>query len=191
MKKYIILLLSVTNTMVFAQSRIVCKTAQDDDKALTIHVSGTIDGESIDFDHKLDLSVLEKSLRFAFKDKVLDSLNIYMTETPVKPKVPKVSRSTKPVIKEVDVEELVAERANDVSSLSKDYTEQPGYGKQSFNKEIIYSADCGVLFMRYKYVKDGEEYEYERTVNAKGKSEKERLRMIEETEKELGLSMIQ
>ncbi len=204
MKKYIILLLSVTNTMTFAQSRIVCKSVQNDDKALSVHISGTIDGQNIDIDHKFDLSMIEKSLRFAFREKIIDSLDIYIPDRPeqpeppkqpVKPKAPKAMKPCKPVTAESDTElsediDLVREN-NDVASWSNDYTAQPGYGKQPFNKEIRYSSDCGELFMRYKYVKDGEEYEYERTVNAKGKSEKERLRVIEETERELGLSLIQ
>lgn len=204
MKKYIILLLSVTNTMTFAQSRIVCKSVQNDDKALSVHISGTIDGQNIDIDHKFDLSMIEKSLRFAFREKIIDSLDIYIPDRPEQPeppkqpvklKAPKAMKPCKPVTAESDTElsediDLVREN-NDVASWSNDYTAEPGYGKQPFNKEIRYSSDCGELFMRYKYVKDGEEYEYERTVNAKGKSEKERLRVIEETERELGLSLIQ
>lgn len=201
MKKYIILLLSVTNTMAFAQSRIVCKSVQDDNNALSVHISGTVDGQNIDINHKFDLSMIDKSLRFAFKEKIIDSLDIYILdgferpEQPVKPKAPKAVKPRKPLIPKPDIDsdenvDPVGED-NDVVSSSNDYKAQPTYGKQPFNKEIKYSSDCGELFMRYKYVKDGEEYEYERTVNAKGKSEKERLRIIEETERELGLSLIQ
>ncbi|MDQ6478301.1 hypothetical protein [Dyadobacter sp. LHD-138] len=201
MKKYIILLLSVTNTMAFAQSRIVCKSVQDDNNALSVHISGTVDGQNIDINHKFDLSMIDRSLRFAFKEKIIDSLDIYIPdgleqpEQPAKPKAPKAVKPRKPLTTKPDIDPIenvdTVGEDSDVVSSSNDYKTQPTYGKQPFNKEIRYSSDCGELFMRYKYVKDGEEYEYERTVNAKGKSEKERLRIIEETERELGLSLIQ
>ena len=201
MKKYIILLLSVTNTMAFAQSRIVCKSVQDDNNALSVQISGTVDGQNIDINHKFDLSMIDKSLCFALKEKIIDSLDIYMPdglerpEQPVKPKVPKAvkphnSLTTKPDIDSEENADPVGDDS-DVVFSSNDYKTQPTYEKQPFNKEIKYSSDCGELFMRYKYVKDGEEYEYERTVNARGKSEKERLLIIEETERELGLSLVQ
>jgi len=60
--------------------------------------------------------------------------------------------------------------------------------EKSFSKEVRYNPACGELFLRYVYQKDGEEYEYERTVNARNKSESERTQIIEETEKALGLT---
>ncbi|OIN56248.1 hypothetical protein BLX24_25980 [Arsenicibacter rosenii] len=56
-----------------------------------------------------------------------------------------------------------------------------------YSKQIKDDPETGRLFMRYRYEKDGEEFIFERTVNAQGKSDKEKSRIIRETEKSLGL----
>jgi len=165
MKKYIILFLAVSNSVAFGQSKTVHKSITSDGNALSIHVSGTIEGDDFDFDRTFDISSLEKVAKLVFKDKILDSLDVFISEIsenpaiPNAPKVPKIRKSL-------------------------------NVPKQPISKEVKYNTECGELFLRYKYEKDGEEYEYERTINAKNKSESERMHMIEETERELGLTII-
>lgn len=64
-------------------------------------------------------------------------------------------------------------------------------GDKPYTKEINDDQETGRLFLRYRYTKDGEEYIYERTVNTQGKSDKEKQRIIRDTEKELGLPSTQ
>jgi hypothetical protein len=197
MKKYIILVLAVGNSVAFGQSKTIQKCTIDDGNALSIHVSGNVDGEDFGFDHTFDLSSLDKIARLVFKDKILDSIDLPVLEMPEQPTIPKAPRAPK-AARAVGAPNTAAVPEAEVSSNDSDaetsadlYKNRRSAEKKSFSKEIKYNSECGELFMRYKYEKDGEEYEYERTVNAKNKTESERMHIIEETEKELGLTTIQ
>ncbi|MCF2442874.1 hypothetical protein L0657_02815 [Dyadobacter sp. CY345] len=188
MKKYIFLFFAVSNSVAFEQSKTVCRSVTNDGNALSIHMSGNIDGEDFNFDHTFDISSLDKIARLVFKDKILDSLDVFIAEIPEKPTFPKVSKAAKP--SKADKSEVVvnmeetATSDNQIKNLSS-------ATQKSFSKEVRYNSECGELFLRYKYEKGGEEYEYERTINAKNKSKSERMHIIEETERELGLTTIQ
>ncbi|KAA6430420.1 hypothetical protein FEM33_25810 [Dyadobacter flavalbus] len=54
-----------------------------------------------------------------------------------------------------------------------------------FKKYVSYNDDSGVLFLKYEFVKNKEEFIYEKTVNAAGKSKEERKQIILEFEDEI------
>jgi hypothetical protein len=58
---------------------------------------------------------------------------------------------------------------------------------KDFSKHVRYNSETGEMFIKYRFMKDGDEYIYEKTVNAAEKSEKERQRIIEKFESEMGL----
>lgn len=194
MKKYIVLLLAVGNSVAFGQPKTTQKIIISDEDALSIHVSGNIDGE--DFDHTFDLSSLEKIARFVFKDKIMDSLDLFVSgiqeqpTIPKAPKAPKAAKSQNVPQHDIRLDHEIIEDREGTSSDTR-YSTNSATAKRSFYKEVKYNSECGELFLRYKYEKEGEEYEYERTINAKNKSESERMHIIEETERELGLNIIQ
>ena len=187
MKKYTFLFLLVSNSVAFGQSKTVCRSITTDANALSIHMSGNIDGEDFNFDHTFDVSSLDKMARLVFKDKILDSLDVFVAEIP-EPVIPKVPIARKPP--KAPKSEVAVDR-EETATLDNHYKINRSAAKKSFSKVVRYNAECGELFLRYKYEKDGEEYEYERTINAKNKSENERMQIIEETERELGLTTIQ
>ena len=197
MKKYIILLLAVGNSVAFGQSKTIQKCITNDGKALSIHVSGNVDGEDFDFDHTFDLSSLDKIARLVFKDNLLNSIDRSVSEMqeqstiPKAPRAPKAARPVRaPKPAAVPEAQVLSDGSDEENSVDQYENRRPAE-IQSFSKEVKYNSECGELFMRYKYEKDGEEYEYERTINAKNKTESERMHIIEETEKELGLTIIQ
>ncbi|GGC01135.1 hypothetical protein [Dyadobacter sediminis] len=54
-----------------------------------------------------------------------------------------------------------------------------------FKKYVRYNDDSGVLFLKYEFVKNSEEFIYEKTINAVGKSKEERKQIILEFEDEI------
>lgn len=177
MKKYFIVVLTTVNSIAFGQSRSVNKSIEDDGKSMSIHISGSIDGQTITYDHTFDLSFLDKSERMALKEKVLDSLDLSFPPAPKSPIAPLFEEVSEPVISKS--KSKVIEKT--------EHTETVCDKKQPFSKQIKYNAE-GQMYMHYQFVKNGEDFEYERTLNANGKSEKERQQIIAETEQEIGFS---
>lgn len=180
MKKYFIILLITVNSIAFGQSRSVSKSVEDDGKSMSIHISGTIDGQTIKYDHTFDLSLLDKSERMALKEKVLDSLDLSFPPVPKSPVAP-LFDNEEPAISKTMAEKRITEKAENKETKISDK-------KQPFSKQIKYDTE-GQMYMHYQFVKNGEDFEYERTLNASGKSEKERQSIITETEQEIGFSI--
>ncbi|GLU51728.1 hypothetical protein Dfri01_11890 [Dyadobacter frigoris] len=179
MKKYFIILLTTVNSIAFGQSRSVSKSIEDDGKSMSIHISGTIDGQTITYDHTFDLSFLAKSERMALKEEVLDSLDLSFPPAPKSPMTPLFDEEPEP--------EIYKKHENRVTERTENTQIEICDKKQPFSKQIKYNAE-GQMYMHYQFVKNGEDFDYERTLNANGKSERERQRIIAETEQEIGFS---
>lgn len=73
-------------------------------------------------------------------------------------------------------------------SSGKGFMKEPvSNDPKGFSKHVRYNSETGEMFLKYRFMKNGDEYIYEKTVNAAEKSEKERLRVIESFESEIGL----
>jgi hypothetical protein len=182
MKKQLIILFTACNSIAFGQSRSINKTIQDDGKSMSIHISGTIDGRDISYDHTFDLSFLDRSERLTLKDNVLDFLDLSFSPIPESPVAPLTSEEgTEPV-------PAIRERKI-IAAIKPEITRKQNVQTQPFSKEVKYNAQ-GEMYLHYKFVKNGEDFEYERTLNVSNKSEKERLHIITETEQEIGFSTV-
>ena len=75
-----------------------------------------------------------------------------------------------------------------IISSGKGFIKEPAskYPKD-FSRHVRYNSETGEIFIKYRFTKDGDEYIYEKTVNAAEKSEKDRKRIIENFESEMGL----
>lgn len=180
MKKFLTLILALGNFIAFGQSRNISKSIQDDGRLVSVHVSGTVDGRNIAYDHTFDVSGMSKSERMALKDKVMESLDLSAPTTPEAPLAPEVMIPLDPVSKK-----------EKPASASRETKSELIGGMVPYTKEVRYNHEAGEMFMRYKYERDGEQFEYERTLNVKGKSQAERQKIIKATESELGLSSVQ
>lgn len=58
-------------------------------------------------------------------------------------------------------------------------------GAENYKKFVTYNDESGSLFLKYEFVKNDEEFIYEKSVNAAGKSKEERQRIILEFEDEI------
>jgi hypothetical protein len=183
MKKYLIFLFTACSATAFGQGLSVSKDVEEEGKSISLHFSGTIDGQIIKYDHTFDLSFLDKPQRLALTENRTDSLDLAFPPVPDAPDVPWFSG---------DGSELMMPEKAPKFSFSKPQENEQNQdvdGKRGFFKEVRYNAE-GEMYLHYHFVKNGEDFEYERTLSVKGKSEKDRQQIISETEQELGLSLI-
>jgi hypothetical protein len=179
MKKYLIFLFTACSATVFGQGLSVSKDVQEEGKSISLHLSGTIDGRIINYDHTFDLSFLDKPQRFALNENKADSLDLSLSPVPEAPSFS--GDGPELVIPEKAPKRCLLKQENDRN--------QDVDGKQGFFKEVRYNAE-GEMYLHYHFVRNGEDFEYEKTLNAKGKSEKDRQQIISETEQEIGLSLV-
>jgi hypothetical protein len=81
---------------------------------------------------------------------------------------------------EVDSDVMTQRNADEV--LLKESTDPKG-----FTKHVRYNPDSGEMFLKYRFMKNNEEYIYEKTVDASDKSERERQHIIDKFENEIEL----
>lgn len=212
-----ILLAGVSTLAIAQKRAYLSRSIDDDGKKLSIKVSGTLDGKDVDISKTFDVEGMSKEDREALRDKVLSSIakgNLDLhapkgvckesvavaTHSPKrKPKPPVPPAAPKPSAGEWSDDGAsdegpgtMAFSSNEVNaemvSSGKGFIQEPAskYPKD-FSKHVRYNSETGEMFIKYRFMKDGDEYIYEKTVNAAEKSEKERQRIIENFESEMGL----
>jgi hypothetical protein len=192
MKTFSLFGLALVSSLAIAQHRSISSSTNDDGKTMSIRIHGTIDGKTIDFDRTYDVANLSKTERKELRAHILDSLGLDMPvpPTPPTPPTPPVPPTppTPPTPPVPPVPPIESSDSYRVSSQSTHKHTQTITGNdQLFDKEVKYSAESGQLFVHYRYIKNGEEVLYERTLNALNKSAAERQRIVEGIEKELDL----
>jgi DNA-binding protein YbaB len=217
MKKILTILLAGVSTLAIAQKRAYLSRSIDDDgKKLSIKVSGTFDGKEVDIDKSFDVEGMSQEDREALRDKVLSSIAEGNLELPAPKGVCKESVSVatapkrklntpvppaphKPAAGEWSDEdrndetpETMAFSSNEVNaemiSSGKGFIKEPvSKDPKGVTKHVRYNSETGEMYVKHKFMKNGDEYIYEKTVNAADKSEKERLKIIEKFESEMGL----
>ncbi len=211
MKKILTILLAGVSTLAIAQKRAYLSRSIDDDgKKLSIKVSGTLDGKDVDINKTFDVEGMSQDDREALRDKVLSSIAEGNLELPapkapskesvavVSPKPPVPPAAPEPAAEPSAADQSAAEPETMAFSSNEMNAEMISSGKgfikepvsndaKGFSKHVRYNSETGEMFLKYRFMKNGEEYIYEKTVNAAEKSEKERLRVIESFESEMGL----
>lgn len=212
-----ILLAGVSTLAVAQKRAYLTRSIDDDGKKLSIKVSGTFDGKEVDINKSFDVDGMSQEDREALRDQVLSSIAEGNLELPApkgvckesvavaspspkrKPKPPVPPVSPKPSAGEWsdddssdDSHESVAFSSNEANaamiSSGKGFIKEPvSKDTKGFTKHVRYNSESGEMYIRYKFMKGGDEYIYEKTVNAAEKSEKERLKIIEKFESEMGL----
>ena len=64
---------------------------------------------------------------------------------------------------------------------------QVDIGDRPYSKEVDEDSKTGQLHLRYQFERNGDQHTYERTLNVKGKTDREKQQIIEGIEKELGI----
>ncbi|MEO6288106.1 MAG: hypothetical protein ABIN80_06755 [Dyadobacter sp.] len=193
MKKLLTILLAGVSTLAIAQKRNnLSRSIDDDGKTLSIRVTGTIDGKEVNYNKSFNVEELSKEERMALRDKVLDSIeagNMNLPEPPKPRSAPKpapgmgtMKASPEPIMYSSNGADSDVMAQPDADNVVTESTDLKG-----FTKHVRYSPDSGEMFLKYRFMKNNEEYIYEKTVDASDKSEKERQRIIEKFENEIEL----
>lgn len=212
-----ILLAGVSTLAIAQKRAYLSRSIDDDGKKLSIKVSGTLDGKEVDINKTFDVEGMSQEEREGLRDKVLSSIAEGNLELPApkgvckesvavvspspkrKPKPPVPPAAPAPEVAEwseakpsADETEPMAFSSNEMNaemiSSGKGFIKEPvSKDPKGFTKQVRYNSESGEMFIKYKFMKDGDEYIYEKTVNAAQKSEKERLKIIEKFESEMGL----
>jgi hypothetical protein len=154
----------------------------DNGKTLSIKIKGTIDGRPIDYNRTFDVGGMSKQQRDEIKRNVYDSLGLANPTAPLAPLSPNVSLElTAP-------SEPAAPAAPVVSAKSQFAETYTIGGDHPYTKEIRYNPKTGILYMKYRFVKDGEEITKEKSIEAKDKSREERESIIRKYEREIGVA---
>jgi hypothetical protein len=169
---------------VAAQKHIsVNQDIDDNGKQLSIKVKGTINGKAVDYSRVFDVSGMAKEQKDALKERVFDSLGLPMPVAPLAPLAPATPRAIVEPIAPVEVNSPVP-----VITAKSEYADIYIIGgDHPFTKETRYNPKTGLLYMKYRFIKNGEEITVEKSVDAKDKSKEEKDQIIKKYEKEIGV----
>jgi len=181
MKSALFVVAAVLSLGVAAQKNVsIHHSIDDNENRLSIKVNGTINGKPVDYDRTFDVTGMNREQRNAIKQRVYDSLGLPNPVAPAAPHTPRSPAAPRPAIE--------ASPAPPVVSSKSQYTELYTIGgDHPYTKEIKYNPSNGLLFMKYRFIKNAEEITMEKSVDAKDKSKEERDLIIKKYEREIGI----
>ncbi|MFT3935025.1 MAG: hypothetical protein QM726_15470 [Chitinophagaceae bacterium] len=163
-------------------------TINDDGNELSIKVKGTVDGKPINYNRTFDVTGMSKEQKDALKERVYDSLGL---PSPVAPKAPIAPRAPLTLMAPPEPPAMNAPvpPVPPVVSSKSDYSEFYAIGgDHPYTKEVKYNPKTGLLYLRYRFTKNGEEVTQEKSIDTKGKSKEERDAIIKKYEQEIGVA---
>lgn len=199
MKKILTIILAGVSTLAVAQKRAYLNRSIDDDGIrLSVKVSGTLDGREVDVNKTFDVAGLSQAQREALRDWVLSSIaegNLDLSgpkgscKEPAAAVLPKPPVPPAPSVEDADAMAFSSNEVNaEIISSGKGFVKEPvSKDAKGFTKHVRYNSETGEMYIKYRYVKDGDEYIFEKTADVTEKSEPERQRVIEKFESEIGL----
>ena len=160
----------------------------DNGKTLSIKIKGTVDSKPVDYNRTFDVSGMTKEQRDAITRNVYDSLGLPDPTAPRAPLAPLGPLSPRATL-ELSAPAEPNSPAPPVVSSKSQYAESYAIGgDHPYTKEIRYNPKTGILYMKYRFVKDGEETISEKSIDAKDKSREERELIIKKYEREIGVA---
>ena len=187
MKSLLIIIAGFVSFSAVAQKNIsITHSINDDGKVLSIKVKGSINDKPVDYNKTFDVSGMTREQKDEIKRRVYDSLGLADPVAPLAPLKPHAPLSPQTSV------ELVApaEPASPPTVTSKSqYAELYTIGgDHPYTREIRYNPKTGILYMKYRFIKNGEETTVEKSVDAKEKTKEERDQIIRKYEKEIGVA---
>ncbi|HEX5025081.1 MAG TPA: hypothetical protein VFV68_07400 [Agriterribacter sp.] len=196
MKTVLVIIVTCLCAVAFAQNKnSIYQNINDDGKKLSIKIKGTFNGKAVNYDKTFDVSALTAEGREALKERVYDSLGIPFPVAPIPP-VPPVEPAVpemvvEPVAPLPPVEPVEVNSDVPVVTSKSRYAESDVVGgSHPYTREITYNPQSGILHMKYRLVKKGEEVIYEKSVNARNKSMEDKQNIIKKYESEIGLDAL-
>ena len=190
MKSLLVIIAGFLSLTVIAQKKnaSINHTINDDGKTLSIKIKGTINDKPVDYSRTFDVSGMTKEQRDAIKRNVYDSLGLADPVAPRAPLKPHTPLAPQVVIEPVAPLQPITPVTPPVVISKSQYAETYIIGgDHPYTKEIKYNPRTGMLNMKYRFIKNGEETTVEKSVDAKDKSKEERDQIIKKYEKEIGM----
>ncbi|QRR01880.1 hypothetical protein [Dyadobacter sandarakinus] len=195
MKKFLTILLAGIHVLAFAQKKSnISRSVDDDGKTMHVRVTGEVDGRQVDCDRTFDVARLNDDERAALRDQVLESFGL---EEEVVPQAPATPEPPAPPVfaaasadePEIDADEVETDIEDDEIDEIDEMQDHAGKSQDQgeFAKLVKYNPETGQMFLRYQFVKNGEEFIYEKTADVPDKSDSERARIIHDFETEIEL----
>ncbi|HEV7380772.1 MAG TPA: hypothetical protein VGN64_13325 [Dyadobacter sp.] len=155
----------------------ISRSIDDDGNKLSISINGTIDGKNIHYDRTILVAGLTKKERKDITQEVFDSLGLGSIEVPATPEPPRSRPAPRTFISPNDESTTNEIETNRTEKLA---------GKP-YRKEVKFDSETGEMHLRYEFMRNGEEFVYEKTVNAASKTDKQREQIISNFEEEIVL----
>lgn len=162
----------------------------DNGKNLSIVITGTVNGKPVDYNRTFDVSGMSKAQKHALQERVYDSLGLSSPAEPVAAPAPPAPIAPLAPVEPTEPVSLVAVEAPaaPVISAKSQYTQVYAIGgEHPFTKEIGYDPKTGILHMKYRFTKNGEQITKEKSVDAKNTSQQQKEQIIKKYEKEIGV----
>lgn len=180
-RKILTVLLAGVSTLAFAQQKNhLSRCIDDDGRKLSISVNGTVNGESIDYRRTFDVAGLSKDERTAITQKVFESLGIGEVAAPKPPRPATAPESARSARASTTYAHVSEQENEDVKPVF-------GTRSQPYKKEVDFDKNSGEMHLRYQFMREGDEFIFEKTVDVSAKSEKQRETIIKNFEAEIGL----
>jgi hypothetical protein len=183
-RKLLTILLVSVSTLAFAQQKNhLSRCIDDDGNKLSISVNGTINGENIEYSRTFDVAGLSKEERSAITQKVFTSLGIGEVSAPKPPHPPRAPKPAKSISEP-------AEYAHVTDSENEGMKQVFGTSSKPYKKEIKFDNALGEMLLRYQFMRGGDEFIFEKTVNVSSQSPKQREQIIKNFEAEIDLPAV-
>lgn len=188
MKLIATLFLLTAGLTVSAQHSNISKEVNDDGTTLSIRIDAGQDGHSWHYKRDFDVSGMNSEKKRDLEIRIVDSLGIaHRVRAPRAPRQPIPARAPRRVTPTTENDcDAVAQASS--GGYTRPVAMASTDSRMPYTKSVEEDLQTGRMRMRYEFNRDGVPHTYERTVEGRGKSEREKQRIIDETEKELGLS---
>jgi len=184
MKTLISLLLTGLSFGAVAQSY-VHKEIDDNGKRLRIRVDVEKNGQSVHYKQDFDAKAMSQTEKDQLVSRIMDSLGVAEVRTPKRTTPTAATARSRTVYTSSSSDcDTETHSAKIGYASSKEGMEQVA-GKVPYQKLIREDRENNRLWMHFEYTVNGEERVFERTVNVEGKTEAEKKRIVEETERSL------
>lgn len=179
-KTVLIILLAGVSTWALGQQQTqLSRSIDDNGHNLQIRVKGTIEGKEVDYNRSFDVTGLSKSDRETLAQRVMDSLGIANVKSPMLP--------VSPVVPEAEAQNVISgtddEDSEDVTVETEDQIQE--LRKVPYSKEMKYDSNRQEVHLKYQFMKNGEEFVYEKSINSQDKSDKQLELIIRKFEQEI------
>lgn len=206
----LLLLLLATAGSVVAQTRVLRQSVDDSGRRLVVEIDLERNGQPERYKGKFDVKRMDRRQKQRLLNHLLDSLSLPRDAQRVA-LLDREPSGEKPDLTTAPEDAVAAQPPKPARERAPHHVEARAYASSAsapavspsavpeslvpdsrpvpYSRSIDDNPATGTLTMRYAYRREGDERVYERTVDVRGKSQREKKRLAEETERLWNLSL--